>query len=106
MASDAFWVLLSSAEVTSNELCRQLLLYRAADDSTSFDVMRLSYSSLMYVRSTTSLSGMSGKKTVKGQGPSPETKVLSLNKKLMTAALAAFFEEQNKDGMWDRGQPI
>jgi hypothetical protein len=47
-----------------------------------------------------------GKETVKGQGPSPETKVPSLNKKLVTAALAVFFEEQNKDGMWDKGQPI
>lgn len=105
MASDAFWVLLSSAEVSSNEVCRQLA-YRAADDSSSFDVMRLAYSLLTYVKSTSSLSGMAGKETIKGQGPSPETKVPSLNQKLVTAALAVFFEEQNKDGMWDKGQPI
>eukprot|EP00980_Cylindrotheca_fusiformis_P021078 scaffold8079_cov121-Cylindrotheca_fusiformis.AAC.6 len=105
MASHAFWVLLSAAEVSCNEVCRQLA-YRAADDSSSFDVMRLAYSLLTYVRSTSSLSGMAGKETVKGQGPSLETKVPSLNQKLVTAALAVFFAEQNKDGMWDKGQPI
>ncbi|CAJ1963480.1 unnamed protein product [Cylindrotheca closterium] len=105
IATDAFWVLLSCAEVSSNEVCRQLA-YRVADDLGSFDVMRLAYSLLTYVRSTTSLSGMSGKEMVEGEGPSPETRIPQLNQKLVAAALAAFFKEQNIDGMWDRGQPI
>ena len=105
IASDAFWVLLRCAEVSSNEVCRQLA-YRTAGDSNSFDVIRLAYSLLTYVCSTASLSGMAGKELVEGKGPSPETKVPQLNQKLVTSALAAFFEEQNEDGMWDKGQPI
>ncbi|KAL3934152.1 MAG: hypothetical protein SGBAC_010064 [Bacillariaceae sp.] len=104
-ASDAFWVLLSCAKVSYNEVCRQLA-YRVADDYGSFDAMRLAYSLLTYVRSTTSLSGMAGKELVEGEGPSPETRIPQLNQKLVAAALAIFFREQNKDGMWDKGQPI
>lgn len=107
ISSQIFWALLRCAEVSSNELCRQLA-YRAAADSASFDVVRLAYSLLTYLKSTESLSmsGIAGKELVVGKGPAPETKVAPLNKKLVKAALAAFFEEQNRDGMWNRGQPI
>jgi hypothetical protein len=103
--SDIFWALLSCAEVSSNELCRQLA-YRAAGDSNSFDVVRLAYSLLTYIKSTDSLSGIAGSELVAGQGPSPETKVPQLNQRLVTAALAAYFQEQNDNGLWDKGQPI
>jgi hypothetical protein len=43
--SEIFWTILCCAEVSSNELCRQLA-YRTAGDSTSFDVIRLAYSLL------------------------------------------------------------
>jgi hypothetical protein len=46
------------AETSLNELCRQLA-YRSAGDTTSFDVVRLAYSLLSYVKSTQSLSGSS-----------------------------------------------
>lgn len=97
--------LLNCAEVSSNELYRQLAL-RAADDRNSFDVIRLAYSLLTYIRSTTSLSGIAGRELEPGKGPSPDTKVTPLNKRLVAAALAAFFDEQNSDGLWDKGQPI
>lgn len=91
--------------VSSNELCRQLA-YRTASDSASFDVVRLAYSLLTYLKSTESLSGIAGKELVAGAGPAPETKVVPLNNKLVKAALVAFFEEQSSNGMWPRGQPI
>ena len=93
------------AEVSSNELCRQLA-YRAAGDRNSFDVIRLAYSLLAYIRSTRSLSGIAGRELEPGKGPSPDTKVAQLNNRLVTAALAAFFDEQNSNGLWDKGQPI
>ena len=86
-------------------MCRQLA-YRAASDSTSFDVIRLAYSLLTYLRSTESLSGIAGQELVPGQGPAPQTKVAPLNVRLVKAALAAFFEEQNPNGLFERGQPI
>ena len=91
--------------VSSNELCRQLA-YRAASDSNSFDVTRLAYSLLTYLRSTESLSGIAGQELVPGEGPAPETKVAPLNTQLVKAALAAFFEEQSASGIWEKGQPI
>jgi hypothetical protein len=104
-SSEVFWGLLRCAEVSSNELCRQLS-YRLAGDLNSFDVIRLAYSLLTYLRSTESLSGIAGREVEPGQGPSPETRVAPLNKKLVAAALAAFFQEQGNDGLWDKGQPI
>jgi hypothetical protein len=103
--SDIFWALLSCAEVSSNQLCRQLA-YRSAGDSSLFDVVRLAYSLLTYIKSTESLSGIAGRELVAGQGPSPETKVAHLNQRLVTAALAAYFQEQNDNGLWNKGQPI
>lgn len=104
-ASDVFWALLRCNEVSYNELCRQLA-YRAAGDLKLFDVIRLAYSLLTYIRSTESLSGVAGKEKEKGQGPSPDTRVSPLNQRLVTTALAAFFNEQSRDGLWDKGQPI
>lgn len=126
VATEVFWGLLRCAEISSNELCRQLA-YRTAGDLNSFDVIRLVYSLLTYLCSTESLSGIAGfaipqveaddvqhenessqssSGSVAGAGPSPETRVPPLNKKLVAAALAAFFEEQGSDGLWDKGQPI
>ena len=105
LASEMFGALLNCVEVSSNELCRQLA-YRAAGDRNSFDVIRLAYSLLTYIRSTQSLSGIAGKESEAGKGPSPDTKVAPLNKWLVSAALKAFFDEQNSDGLWDKGQPI
>ena len=104
-ASLTFWALMRCAEVSSNELCRQLA-YRTAGDSNSFDVIRLAYSLLTYLRSAESLSGIAGREMVPGQGPSPETKMAPLNKRLVAAALDAFFQEQKSDGLWDKGEPI
>mmetsp|Transcript_25229 Transcript_25229/g.55085 ORF Transcript_25229/g.55085 Transcript_25229/m.55085 type:complete len:576 (+) Transcript_25229:103-1830(+) len=105
VASDVFWALLRCNEVSFNELCRQLA-YRTARDSNLFDVIRLAYSLLTYIRSTESLSGVAGKEKEEGQGPAPDTRVSPLNKRLVTSALSAFFEEQTSDGLWDKGQPI
>jgi hypothetical protein len=104
-SSQLYLGLARSAEVSFNELCRQLA-YRTAKDSTSFDVTRLAYSLLIYVTATTSLQGTAGRELVPGQGPSVGTKTLPLNKRLITSALAAFFDEQLQNGLWDRGQPI
>ena len=104
-ASDVFWGLLRCAEVSCNELCRQIA-YRTAGDSNSFDIIRLAYSLLTYHRSTKSLTPFAGKELIAGQGPSPDTKVAPLNRKLISAALSAFFEEQTKNGLWEKGQPI
>jgi len=93
------------AETSSNELCRQLA-YRSAGDQTSFDVMRLAYSLLTYIVSTTSLSGTAGRELVPGKGPSPGTRTGPLNRRLVTAALSAFFDEQMDNGLWGQGQPI
>ena len=94
-----------SVEVSSNELCRQLA-FRAAGDEAEFDVMRLAYSLLAYVTSSDALSGMAGLELVPGQGPSPGTQTGPANKKLVRAGLRAFFDEQMRNGLWDKGQPI
>ena len=93
------------AETGFNELCRQLA-YRAAGDITSFDVMRLAYSLLTYIKATNSMAGTAGRELVPGEGPSPRTKSAPMNRRLVKAALAAFFEEQTPNGLWDKGQPI
>jgi hypothetical protein len=94
------------AETSLNELCRQLAL-RAAGDTTSFDVMRLAYSLLTYISSTNSLADTAGRELVRGQGPSPGTRISPINQRLVRAGLAAFFQEQDANsGMWDKGQPI
>ena len=105
MASQMALGLARSAEVSFNELCRQLA-YRSAGDSTSFDVMRLAYSLLAYITATKSLQGTAGRELVPGKGPSAGTKTLPLNKRLVASALMAFFDEQIQNGLWDKGQPI
>ncbi|CAB9523931.1 metalloprotease FTSH [Seminavis robusta] len=105
-ASEISLGLARCAEVAANELCRQLA-YRVAGDTTAFDVMQLAYSLLTYVQSTQSLTGVAGRELIPGQGVSPGTQVTPLNKRLVVAALDAFFAEQHtKDGLWDKGQPI
>jgi hypothetical protein len=49
-----------SAELTLNEVCRQLA-YRTAGDSGSFDVIKLVYSLLSYLKSTESTQGTAGR---------------------------------------------
>ena len=94
------------AETSLNELCRQLAL-RAAGDTTSFDVMRLAYSLLTYIVSTNSLADTAGRELVRGNGPSPGTRISPINQRLVRAGFDAFFQEQDANsGMWDKGQPI
>ena len=94
------------AEVSHNELCRQLAL-RGAGDTDAFDIMRLAYSLLTYLVATNSLAGRTaGRELVRGQGPSKGTVVQPLNPHLVQAALQAFFAEQTPNGLWDKGQPI
>jgi hypothetical protein len=94
------------AEISMNELCRQLAL-RSAGDTTSFDVMRLAYSLLTYISSTNSLADTAGRELIRGEGPSPGTRISPINKRLVRAGLTAFFQEQDENsGMWDKGQPI
>jgi hypothetical protein len=89
------------AEISVNELCR------GAGDTTSFDVMRLADSLVTYISSTNSLADTAGRELVRGQGPSPGTRISPINQRLVRAGLAAFFEEQDANsGMWDKGQPI
>jgi len=104
-ASQLSLALSRCAEVSMNELCRQLA-YRSAGDVTSFDIMKLAYSLLSYVTASASLSGTAGRELIRGRGPDPGTRVPTANRQLIKAALAAFFEEQNVDGLWDKGQPI
>ena len=92
-------------EISYNELCRQLA-FRSAGDSSSFDVIRLAYSLLAYVRASNAMSGTAGREFTPGEGPAAGTAVGSPNKRLVKAALNAFFAEQNADGTWDKGQPI
>jgi len=107
VSTEVFWGLFRCAEVSSNELCRQLA-YRVAGDYNSFDVVRLAYCLLTYHTSTKSISNIAGILGPFGSdaGPAPETKVAPLNRRLVKAALKAYFEEQNKDGLWPKGQPI
>lgn len=105
-AAEISLALARCSEMASNELCRQIA-YRTAGDSSSFDVIRLAYSLLTYFRSTQSLLGLAGRELIPGQGVSPGTQVTRLNERLLQAALDAFFDEQNeRDGLWDKGQPI
>jgi len=106
ISSQLSLALLRCVEVSTNELCRQLAL-RSAGDTSSFDVMRLAYSLLTYIVSTESLAGTAGRELIPGQGPSPGSRIRPVNRRLVQAALAAFFaEQQGKDGLWSKGQPI
>lgn len=104
-ASSTLLALTRCVEVSYNELCRQLA-FRSAGDSTSFDVIRLAYSLLTYIRASNALVGTAGREVIKGKGPAAGTAVGTPNKRLVKAALHAFFAEQSADGTWDKGQPI
>lgn len=73
---------------------------------TSFDIMRLSYSLLTYIKSSNAMSGTAGREVTIGEGPAAGTVVNPPNRRLVKAALNAFFEEQKTDGTWDQGEPI
>jgi len=92
-------------EVSYNELCRQLA-YRSSGDRNNFDVMRLAYSLLTYVTTANTLSGSAGIQLVAGEGPVTGSVVGPPNAFLVREGLRSFFEEQNDDGLWDKGQPI
>lgn len=96
---------LRAAEISFNELCRQLA-YRSADDTNFFDTTRLAYSLLTYIRSTKSLEGTAGRETILGAGPDESSIPPKTNRRIIKAALSAFFAEQREDGLWERGQPI
>ena len=102
-ASSALLALTRCVEVSYNELCRQLA-FRSA--GCQFDVMRLAYSLLTYIKASNAMSGTAGMEINRGEGPASGTAVKPPNRRLVRAALAAFFEEQKADGMWDQGQPI
>ena len=92
-------------EVSFNELCRQLA-YRNSGDRNNFDIMRLAYSLLTYVTTSNTMSGNAGIELVPGEGPASGSVVGPPNDFLVKEALKAFFDEQNDDGLWDKGQPI
>ncbi|KAL7517964.1 hypothetical protein ACHAWX_002833 [Stephanocyclus meneghinianus] len=73
---------------------------------TNFDVMRLAYSLLTYVKASNAMVGTAGREGRRGEGPEPGTAVGLPNRRLVRAALGVFFEEQHSDGTWDKGQPI
>ena len=104
-ASSTLLALTRCVEVSYNELCRQLA-FRTAGDMTKFDAIRLAYSLLTYVKASNAMVGTAGREVKKGEGPEPGTAVGLPNKRLVKAALRAFFEEQHLDGTWDKGQPI
>lgn len=93
------------AESSWMQVCKQLAL-RGAGDTTTFDAMRLAYSLLTYVMASNSLSSTAGRELVRGQGPAPGTMLQPANSRIVVAALAGFFQEQNQSGMWNKGQPI
>ena len=82
------------------------MAYRSAGDTSSFDVIRLAYSLLSYVRASETLQGTAGRETIIGAGPEAGTESSRLNKQLVKSALAVFFQEQKEDGLWDHGQAI
>lgn len=104
-ASSAVLALARCVEVSYNGLCRQLA-FRSAGDMTSFDVMKLAYSLLTYIRASEAMEGTAGREVAPGEGPASGTVVKPVNRRLVQAALDAFFAEQNPDGTWDQGQPI
>ena len=114
------------AEVSMNELCKQIA-YHSAGDSTSFDIIRLAYSLLSYVKSTQSFSGsptivgrevmiqqQTGDNETNNKTSTTTTQteleyVPTFNRQLAVVALNIFFQQQqasNKDGLWENGQPI
>jgi hypothetical protein len=104
-ASSLSTALARCAEISANELYRQLALHTGGD-KTEFDVIRLAYSLLTYLVSTRCLAGTAGLEASPGQGPAEGSRVGPANPKLVRAALKVFFDEQQSSGLWDKGQPI
>jgi len=104
-ARTALLALTRCAEVSYNELCRQLA-FRSAGDMSSFDIMRLAYSLLTYIKASNAMAGTAGRELRRGEGPVEGSSVKPANTRIVKAALAAFFDEQNHEGMWAQGQPI
>jgi hypothetical protein len=104
-ASSTLLALTRCVEVSYNELCRQLA-FRVAGDNSSFDIMRLAYSLLTYIKASKALDGTAGIEITPGAGAASGTRIKPPNRRLLQAALKAFFEGQRLDGMWDQGQPI
>ena len=91
------------AEISFNELCRQLA-YKSCGDGNNFDCMRLAYSLLTYVTSTNALAGTAGLESSMEEGLVETVK--PINTSLVKQALRCFFDEQNDEGLWEKGQPI
>lgn len=120
-SSSRFWKELTiaisrTAEISFNELCRQLAYHTAG--SSSFDIIKLVYSLLSYIKSCNSLRGTAGWELIAGtqnrnitqsssSSNSEKEEIIKLNPQLVSAALNVFFQEQDATtGLWDRGQPI
>ena len=120
--NDLYIALSRCVETSYIQVCQQLAL-RAANDRSSFDVMRLIYSLLTYVVSTRAIAGTVAQETSSSGIPksrtppsqsSPQvddietitTLIKPLNDRVIRCALQAFFHEQNESGLWDKGQPI
>jgi hypothetical protein len=98
-----------SAETAKDELCRQLA-YQYSGDKSNFDVIKLVYNLLSYVKATNSLKGITTIMPMTNNSATIES-IPRINNKLVSSALEVFFKEQDNnqgqaDGLWDRGQPI
>jgi len=101
-----------SAEMSYDEMCRQLA-FRSAGDAMSFDVIRLAYSAMTYYSVSSQLAGTAGLEnglgevgTEDGGFAQQSTAIRPPNKRLVVAALAAVFAEESESGLWSAGQPI
>ena len=66
--------------------------------------MRLAYSLLTYVTSTNALAGTAGLESSMEDGLVETVKPINVS--LVKQALRCFFDEQNDEGLWEKGQPI
>eukprot|EP00316_Scyphosphaera_apsteinii_P011195 CAMPEP_0119316478 /NCGR_PEP_ID=MMETSP1333-20130426/39749_1 /TAXON_ID=418940 /ORGANISM="Scyphosphaera apsteinii, Strain RCC1455" /LENGTH=730 /DNA_ID=CAMNT_0007322131 /DNA_START=134 /DNA_END=2326 /DNA_ORIENTATION=+ len=98
-----------SAEVSYDDVCRQLA-FRAAGDSVTFDVVVLAYSLITYVAigdalshssPMTSRTRMGARNDARGAGSA----LPPYNPALAKAAIRATFDDM-RNGIWETGQPI
>jgi len=61
---------------------------------------------LTYIKASNAMAGTAGREVTVGEGPETGTTVKPPNRRLINAALEAFFAEQKPDGLWDQGAPI
>ena len=107
-----------SAETSKDELCRQLA-FQYSGDKSNFDVIKLVYNLLSYVKATNSLKGITtimpsmtnNNSATAATAATTIESIPRINNKLVSSALEVFFKEQDNnqgqaDGLWDRGQPI